>query len=143
MRVVVGEEFAYRSDGRDLIGRVQAVEIPADHPTYRTALEAWRSLTPNALAELRQRVAAGDSDVHEQLDPLTAGMPLRNWLHKHPDLVIPFKTYTGHTTTVSLGAWRDEDPDTTLIKVGMVAVLRDDYESRRSAGKDPFGHVAP
>ena len=109
MRVAASEEFTYRSDGRELVGRVQAVEIPAEHPTYRPALEA-----------------------------LGAGAPLRHWQRKYPDLVVPFKTHTGHTASVSLEAWRDDDPDTTLIKVGMVAVLRGDYESRRAKGKDPF-----
>jgi hypothetical protein len=140
MRLAASEEFAYRSDGRELIGRVQAVEIPADHPTYGPALEAWRSMTPETFAELRERVEAGDAEeVRGQLDALGSGAPLRHWQRNHPDLVVPFKTYTGHVTSVSLERWRDDDPDTILIKVGMVAVLRGDYEARRAAGEDPFG----
>ena len=123
MRVAASEEFAYRSDGRELVGRVQAVEIPAEHPTYRPALEAWRSLP-------RGPRRSGEA--------LGAGAPLRHWQRNHPDLIVPFKTRTGHTESVSLEAWRDEDPDATLIKVWMVAVLRGDYESRRANGKDPF-----
>ena len=138
MRVAASEEFAYRSDGRELVGRVQAVEIPTAHPTYRPALEAWRSLTPAAFAALRERDQAGDDRLHEQLEALGAGAPLRHWQRNHPDLIVPFKTRTGHTESVSLEAWRDEDPDATLIKVWMVAVLRGDYESRRANGKDPF-----
>jgi hypothetical protein len=56
----------------------------------------------------------------------------------HPDLVVSFDLPGIPPSSVSLERWLDHDPQTTLLRLGTVAITRAEYDERVAAGTDPF-----
>jgi hypothetical protein len=138
MHVEASEPYFYVHDGRDLVGRAQAIELSSDDPRYEVVRKLQARRRPGDAEELARRAQAGDRRAEQLLALLRLGHPLAWWLVSHPDLVVRFDRPGVPASSVSIAHWRERDPQTTLLRVGTVAVARADYDARVAAGEDPF-----
>jgi hypothetical protein len=138
MRFEAGETYFYDYDGRELAGRAQAVELPSDDRRYDTVLQLQQRRKSGDAEELGRRAKAGDRRAAQLLAYLRLGHPLAWWMASHPSLVVSFDRPGIPPSSVSLEQWRDDDPQTTLLRVGTVAVPRAVFGERVAGGEDPF-----
>jgi len=141
MEIEAGEPYFYEHEGRALVGRAQAVELPADDPRHEMVLRLQARRRPGDAEELARRAQNGDRRAEQILELLRLGHPLAWWLASHPDLVVRFDRPGTPPSAVSIARWRGRDPHTTLLRVGTVAVARADYDARVAAGEDPFAET--
>jgi hypothetical protein len=139
--VEASEPYFYVHEGRDLVGRAQAVELPSDDPRHAVVLKLQARRRPGDAEELARRAQGGDRRAEQLLGLLRLGHPLAWWLASHPDLVVRFDRPGVPAAAVSIARWRERDPHTTLLRVGTVAVARADYDARVAAGEDPFAQT--
>jgi hypothetical protein len=138
MQVAAGEPYFYEHEGRALVGRAQAVELPPDDPRHPVVLKLQQRRRMGDAEELARRAQDGDRRAQQILDLLRLGHPLAWWLASHPDLTVRFDRPGTPASSVSLEPWRDRDPQATLLRVGTVAVARDAYDAAVAVGEDPF-----
>jgi hypothetical protein len=138
MDVSASEPYFYALDGQELAGRAQAVELPPDDPRHGPVLQLQLKRRPGDAEELGRRAQDGDQRAQVLLRMLRLGHPLAWWMASHPDLVVSFALPGIPPSSVSLEPWQASDPQTTLLRVGTVAIPRAEHDARLAAGEDPF-----
>jgi hypothetical protein len=138
MDVQASEPYFYELDGRELAGRAQAIELPQDDPRHAAVLALALKRQRGDAEELGRRARDGDQRAKVLLKMIRLGHPLAWWMASHPDLVVSFALPGIPPSSVSLMHWSERDPQTTLLRVGTVAIPRAEHDAAVAAGEDPF-----